>query len=118
MVPSLRYPKHCPDFIGQRQQAQQQAQSQVQQQWHQQQQQQLQQQQGWPAGGYGYGYMWNVPQWYPHTSMALFAPAAGFHPMQYAGQLGPHPHQNQQACAHNKNRSPAVSGKVMCVEVP
>lgn len=46
----------------------------------------------WPGaympGGYGYPMAWNVPQWIPHTSMAMFAPA-GYHPFQFAGQQGP-----------------------------
>jgi len=40
--------------------------------------------------------VWNIPQWYPHTSMALFAPAAGFHPLQYAGQQLPNFQQQPQ----------------------
>ena len=52
------------------------------------------QQPAWPGGGYGY--VWNIPQWYPHTSMALFAPAAGFHPLQYAGQQLPNFQQQPQ----------------------
>jgi hypothetical protein len=42
----------------------------------------------WPAGGFGYPMAWNVPQWFPNTSMAMFAPA-GYHPLQFAGQQGP-----------------------------
>jgi hypothetical protein len=42
----------------------------------------------WPAGGFGYQMAWNVPQWFPNTSMAMFAPA-GYHPLQFAGQQGP-----------------------------
>ena len=41
----------------------------------------------WAAANYGY--VWNMPQWVPATSMALFAPAMGYHPMQYAGQTNP-----------------------------
>lgn len=41
----------------------------------------------WSAANYGY--VWNMPQWVPATSMALFAPAMGYHPMQYAGQTNP-----------------------------
>lgn len=43
----------------------------------------------WPGFGaatYGYsGFAWNVPQWCPQTSMAIFAPA-GYVPFPYAGQ--------------------------------
>ena len=41
----------------------------------------------WAAANYGY--VWNMPQWVPATSMALFAPAMGYHPLQYAGQTNP-----------------------------
>lgn len=41
-----------------------------------------------PAGGFGYPMAWSVPQWFPHTSMAMFAPV-GYHPLQFAGQQGP-----------------------------
>ncbi len=38
--------------------------------------------------GGNYGYVWNLPQWAPTTSMALFVP--GLHgQMQYAGQQAP-----------------------------
>ncbi len=36
-----------------------------------------------------YPYMWNVPQWAPTTSMALFMPALHAAPLQYAGQQRP-----------------------------
>ena len=39
----------------------------------------------WAAANYGY--VWNLPQWVPTTSMALFAPAMGY--QQYAGQYNP-----------------------------
>ncbi len=45
-----------------------------------------------PAGSWAaanYGYVWNMPQWVPATSMALFAPAMGYQHMQYAGQTNP-----------------------------
>ena len=48
--------------------------------------------QGQPAGSWAaanYGYVWNMPQWVPATSMALFAPAMGYQHMQYAGQTNP-----------------------------
>ena len=60
--------------------------------------QQAQQQQGQqtsqaqPAGSWAaanYGYVWNMPQWVPATSMALFAPAMGYQHMQFAGQTNP-----------------------------
>lgn len=41
----------------------------------------------WAAANYGY--VWNMPQWVPATSMALFAPAMGYQHMQYAGQTNP-----------------------------
>lgn len=37
----------------------------------------------YPGGNYGY--VWNLPQWAPATSMALFVPGH----MQYAGQQAP-----------------------------
>jgi hypothetical protein len=40
----------------------------------------------WQAANYGI--MWNMPQWNPTTSMALYLPAAHV-PLQYAGQQGP-----------------------------
>ncbi len=43
---------------------------------------------GYAPGGFGYPVAYNGPQWYPHTSMAMFAPA-GYHPVQFAGQQGP-----------------------------
>lgn len=36
-----------------------------------------------------YPYMWNVPQWAPTTSMALFMPGLHAAPLQYAGQQRP-----------------------------
>ena len=45
-----------------------------------------------PAGSWAaanYGYVWNMPQWVPATSMALFAPAMGYQHLQYAGQTHP-----------------------------
>ena len=44
------------------------------------------QQQAYPVA---YPYMWNVPQWAPTTSMALFMPAMHAAPLQYAGQQRP-----------------------------
>lgn len=40
----------------------------------------------YPGGNYGY--VWNLPQWAPATSMALFVPGMHGH-MQYAGQQAP-----------------------------
>ena len=56
------------------------------------QQQGQQTSQAQPAGSWAaanYGYVWNMPQWVPATSMALFAPAMGYQHMQYAGQTNP-----------------------------
>lgn len=36
-----------------------------------------------------YGYVWNLPQWAPTTSMALFVPGMHGAQMQYAGQQAP-----------------------------
>lgn len=44
------------------------------------------QQQAYP---FTYPYMWNVPQWAPTTSMALFMPGLQAAPLQYAGQQRP-----------------------------
>ncbi|CAL5228388.1 g11511 [Coccomyxa viridis] len=44
------------------------------------------QQQAYPVA---YPYMWNVPQWAPTTSMALFMPGLHAAPLQYAGQQRP-----------------------------
>ena len=44
------------------------------------------QQQAYP---FAYPYMWNVPQWAPTTSMALFMPGLHAAPLQYAGQQRP-----------------------------
>ena len=44
------------------------------------------QQQAYPLA---YPYMWNVPQWAPTTSMALFMPGLHAAPLQYAGQQRP-----------------------------
>ncbi|KAK9804312.1 hypothetical protein WJX72_006270 [[Myrmecia] bisecta] len=51
----------------------------------------------WAAANYGY--VWNMPQWVPATSMALYMPAAAnYQPFQYAGQQMPEnaaPHSSQ-----------------------
>jgi hypothetical protein len=41
----------------------------------------------YPAANYGY--VWNLPQWAPATSMALFMPGIHGGHMQYAGQQNP-----------------------------
>jgi hypothetical protein len=45
-----------------------------------------------PAGygaSFGGQWVWNLPQWAPATSMALFVPGALGGPLQYAGQQAP-----------------------------
>lgn len=55
--------------------------------------------------GGNYGYVWNLPQWTPATSMALFVPGH----MQYAGQQAP-----DSAMPAGSQVSPLLSPGYLC----